>query len=108
MISIPEDTQPTHTHRYVFNGIEAVSTTTLLLANNTQIQIALLYRSPGIPLQALTSLLSRVLNHVSLSSLPCVIVGDFNEDVLHQIDSRILNFMSGHGYTQLVKFTHNS
>ena len=93
--------QPTHTRRYASNGIEAVSTT-LLLADNTQIQIALLYRSPSIPLQALTNLLSRVLNHVSVFSLPCVILGDFNEDILHQTDSRIVSFMSSHGYTQVV------
>ena len=36
-----------------------------------------------------------------MSSLPCVILGDFN-DVLHQTDSRIVTFMSSHGYTQLV------
>ena len=74
MISVPEDMQPTHKRRYASNGIEAVSTT-LLLADNTQIQIELLYRSPSIPLQALTSLLSNVLNHVSVSSLPCIILG---------------------------------
>ena len=36
MISIPEHMQPTNTHRYASNGIEAVSTT--LLANNTSIK----------------------------------------------------------------------
>ena len=91
----------TNTHRYASNGIEAVSTT-LLLAKNKQIQIALLYRSPSVPLQTLTSLLSRVLNHLSTSSLPCVILGDFNEDVLLHTNSRIVSFMSSHGYTQLV------
>ena len=54
MISVPECVQPTNTHRYASNGIEAVSTT-LLLAKNKQIQIALLYRSPSVPLQTLTS-----------------------------------------------------
>ena len=93
--------QLSDTHRYASNGTEAVSTI-ILLANNTQIQIALLYRSPSVPLQALTNLLSRVLNHVSMSSIPCVILGDFNEDLLHQNDSRIVSFMSSHGYTQLV------
>ena len=87
MISIPEDMQPTHTRRYASNGIEAVSTT--LLPDNTQIQVALLYRSPNIPLQALTNLLLTLLNHVSMSSLPCVILGDFNEDILHHTDSII-------------------
>ena len=101
MISVPQGIQATNTHRYASNGIEALSTT-LLLANNTQIQIALLYRSPSIPLQTLTHLLSRVLNRISTSSLPCVILGDFNEDILHHTDSRIMSFMSSHGYTQIV------
>ena len=39
---------------------------------------------------------------MSVFSLPCVILGDFNEDILHQTDSRIVSFMSSHGYTQVV------
>ena len=103
MISVPQYIQPTNTYRYASNGIEALSTT-LLLSNNTQIQVTLLYRSPSIPLQTLTDLLSRVLNRISTSSLPTIILGDFNEDVLHhtESDSRIMNFMSRHGYTQIV------
>ena len=101
MISIPEHMQPTSTHRYASNGIEAVSTI-LLLPDTTQIHVALLYRSPSVPLQTLTSLMSRVLNHVSRSSLPSVVLGDFNEDILHQSSSRVVTFMSSHGYTQVV------
>ena len=100
MISVPECMQPTNTRRYASNGIEAISTT-ILLANNRPVQIALLYRSPSVPLQTLTSLLSRVLNHISTSSLPSIVLGDFNEDVLHT-DCRITSFMSSHGYTQIV------
>ena len=101
MISILEDLQPTHTHTYASNGIEALSTT-LLLANNTQIQIALLYRSPSVPLQTLITTLSTIINHVSIYRLPCIILGDFNEDILQQLNGRIVTFMSNHGYTQLV------
>ena len=101
MISIPEHMQPTNTHRYSSNGIEAVSTT-LLLANNTPIHIGLLYRSPSVPLQILTNLLSRVLEHFSVYSLPCIILGDFNENILHNCNTTILNFMSSGGYIQLV------
>ena len=89
MISLPQYIQPTNTYRYPSNGIEALST--ILLTNNTQIQITLLYRSPSIPLQTFTDLLSRVLNRISTSSLPTIILGDFNEDVWHytESDSRI-------------------
>ena len=99
MISVPECMQPTNACRYASNGIEAISIT-ILLANNRPIQIALLYRSPSVPLQTLTSLLSRVLNHIS-TSLPSIVLGDFNEDILHT-DCRITSFMSSHGYTQIV------
>ena len=101
MISVPEHMQPTHTRRYASNGIEAISTT-LLLANNIQIQIALLYRSPSVLAEAFVNLLSRVLTHMSNFSIPSIILGDFNDDVLLHTDSRISSFMSTHGYTQLV------
>ena len=100
MISVDRDMKPTHIRRYASNSIEAVSIT-LQLPHNTQIQIALLYRSPSAPLLALTSLLSRVLNHVSMSCLPCIILGDFNEDIMQNNDNRIVCFMSSSGYTQL-------
>ena len=100
MISVSEEMQPSHTHRYASNGIEAICTM-LLLADDTRICITLLYRSPRVPLQSLTNILSRVLSHVCTSTLPHVILGDFNEDILHHTDSMIVNFMSSHGYTQL-------
>jgi endonuclease/exonuclease/phosphatase (EEP) superfamily protein YafD len=62
----------------------------------------ILYRSPSVQFQILASLLSTLLNHTFIFSLPCIIVGDFNEDILHQTDSRIVSFMSTHRYTQLV------
>lgn len=74
-----------------------------LLAEKTQIQIALLYRSPSVPSQRLTNLLSRVLNHPSRLSLQGAILGDFKEDILYQTSPRIMTYMSSHGYTQLVK-----
>ena len=76
MISVDRDMKPTQIRRYASYSIEAVSIT-LQLPHNTQIQIALLYRSPSAPLLALTSLLSIVLNHISMSCLPCIILGDF-------------------------------
>ena len=57
---------------------------------------------PSVPLQNFDHTLQN-LNDVSLSSSPCVILGDLNEDILQQANSRIVRFMSSHGYTQLVK-----
>ena len=67
--------QTSYTCRFASNGIEAISTTQLL-PSASQIQVALLYRSPSVPLEALITLLSRMLNHVTASSIPCVILGD--------------------------------
>ena len=90
------DMKTTQISRYASNSsIEAVSITSQL-PHNTQIQIALLYTSPSAPLT------SRVLNHVSMSYLPCIILGDFNDDMQNN-DNQIVTFMSSSRYTQLVK-----
>ena len=68
----------------------------MVLLNLTHIQIALVYRSPTVPRTAL----SKLLQHISLSNTPCVILGDFNE---HQPNSPILSLMCKHGFTQLVE-----
>ena len=40
---------------------------------------------------------------MSLSNLPTIILGDFNEDLSDNTNSRVLHVMSNHGYTQLVQ-----
>ena len=35
--------------------------------------------------------------------MPCVILGDFNEDLIHQPHSRLLDLMSDYDFTQLVE-----
>lgn len=74
----------------------------LLLPNLTHMQIALLYRSPSVSRTTFIAMLTRLLKHVSVSNVPCVILGDFNEDLLHQINSPILTLMSEYGFAQLV------
>ena len=73
------------------------------LPNAGYLQLALLYRSPSVSLATLTTVLHRLLRHLSLSNTPCVILGDFNEDVLHQQNSTLQSFMSDSGFTLLVK-----
>lgn len=51
--------------------------TTLLHYN---IQLALLHRSPGVPMQSLINVFMYMLNHIDIS-LPTIIMGDFNEDI---------------------------
>ena len=38
-----------------------------------------------------------------MSHARCMILGDFNDNLLHQHNSKILSLMSSHGYTQLVQ-----
>lgn len=62
-------------------------------------QIAVVYRSPNVPQEMLITVLTRLLTHVSLCSTPCLIVGDFNENVLHAI----VRLMPDFCFTQLVQ-----
>ena len=78
--------------RFAANGIECVSCM-LALPNFACIQIALVYRSPSVSRTAFITVLTRLLRHVSVSNAPCVILGDFNEDLLHQPKSSILSLM---------------
>ena len=101
MMYVPSQMQLSDIHRFARSGIEAVSCM-LLLPNQTPMQIALVYRSPSVSRTTLIAMLTRLLKHVSVSSAPCLILGDFNEDLLHQINSPILTLMSEHGFSQLV------
>ena len=102
MICVPSHMQPSDTQRFAANGIEAVSCM-MVLPNLTRIQIALVYRSPSVSRTAFIAMLTRLLRHVSLSNTPRVILGDFNEDLLHQPNSPILSLMCKYGFTQLVE-----
>ena len=102
MMYIPNQMHLFNTQRFVTSGIEAMSVT-LGLPNAGYLQLALLYRSPSVSLAMLTTVLHRLLRHLSLSNTPCVILGDFNEDVLHQQNSTLQTFMADSGFTLLVK-----
>ena len=101
LICVPSQMCPSNTHRFATNGIEAVCAT-LTLPNFNNLQIAVVYRSPGVSQTALITLLSRLLAHVSLCNTACMILGDFNEDILHHQNSALLNHMSSFGFKQLV------
>ena len=103
MISVQQHMQRCNTRLFTSNGIEVI-VTTLTLPNAKCLQIALLYRSPTVPTQQLIIMLSTVLNYASMSTVPTLILGDFNDNVLdqRQTESPIVTLMSTHGYTQLV------
>lgn len=102
LIYVPSQMNPCNTQRFSTNGIEAVSAT-IHLPNVGNIQIAVVYRSPSVPQTTLITLLSRLLTHISLSNTPCIILGDFNEDILHHPSNKILRLMSNFSFQLLVK-----
>ena len=101
LMSVPGTTKPSHTNILTSHGIERL--TTRLCVHNTDIQIALLYRPPSVPTATYISVLTTIVAHMSLSTLPTIILGDFNEDLYDNTHSRILDIMSNNGYTQLVQ-----
>ena len=79
LMSVPSTMQPSHTNILTSHGIEGL--TTRLYVHNTDIQIALLYRPPSVPTATLVTVLTTIVTHMSLSTLPTIILGDFNEDL---------------------------
>ena len=98
-ICVPSHMNPTNIQTF---GIEALSTT-IHIQNVGKMQIAVIYRSPSILQATLINLLHRLLKHVSICNLPCIILGDFNEDILHHENSALFNLMSNFSLTQLVQ-----
>lgn len=97
MISVTQDMQPSSTHTITSNDIEAFISI-LLLPNASHFQ-TVLYRSPSTSLQAFVSFLSPVLNHITMSGLPTIILGDFNKDILHCDDCQFVRLLARYGYT---------
>ena len=83
-------------------GIEAVSAT-IQLTGADSLQMAVVYRSPSLAQATLITLLTRLLTHLTISTLPCVVLGDFNEDISVCENSAILNLMSSFGFAQIVQ-----
>ena len=62
------------------------------------------YRRPQLLLATFLSLLHDYLNHIQHQTIPTVILGDFNENLLPcTSSSRLLQFMFSRGFSQLVK-----
>ena len=99
-ISVPQGMKPSNVTKLAFHSIE-ILTSRLMLPNASIIQLALVYRSPSVPLATFVSVVTSLLNYLS-QELPTIVMGDFNEDIIDKRDSRILNLMPSNAYTQLV------
>ena len=91
-----------HPSPVLLHGIEAVSAT-IQIPNARSVQVAVVYRSPNVPQAMLITVLTRLLTHVSLYNSPCLILGDFNENILHQQNTAIVRLMAYFSFTQLVQ-----
>ena len=98
-VSVPCSTKPSNVQKLLFHGIEVVTTQLML---PTAIQLALVYRSPSVPVTMLLSVLSNILNTHLCHDLPTIVLGDFNDDIKDDTHSKVLEFMSSNTYTQLV------
>jgi endonuclease/exonuclease/phosphatase family metal-dependent hydrolase len=103
LICVPSHMSPTNVQRFATTGIEAVSAT-IQLPNSDNFQIAVVYRSPSVLQAMLITLLTRLWTHVTLCTVPCVVLGDFNEDILHCQNSAILSLMSSFSFQQIVPY----
>ena len=102
LMCVPSYFNPSNMQRFTTNGIEAVSAT-VQIPNVGSMQIAVVYRSPNVPQAMLITVLTRLLTHVSLYHSPCDIMGDFNENILHQQNTAIVRLMADFSFTQLVQ-----
>ena len=102
LMCVPSQMSPSNVQRFAVSGIETISAT-IELPSPENLQIAIVYRSPSVPQATLITLLRRLLAHVTQSTTPCIVVGDFNEDLLQSPNSALVRLMESSGFTQLVK-----
>ena len=102
LMCVPSHMTPFNVQRFAVSGIEVVSAT-VKLPRSECLQIATVYRSPSVPQATLITLLRRLLAHLTQSTTPSIVVGDFNEDLLHNPNSALVRLMESSGFTQLVK-----
>ena len=104
MIAANTAIQVHHVTNFSFSHIMIQATTvTLILPNHKQIEVTLVYRSPSVPTSTLLTVLPSILSQLTTSSIPSIILDDFNEDLLAKSDLRQPSFMSSHGFSQLVQ-----
>ena len=103
MIAVSNAMHVSHVTNFPLSHILIEVTTAILtLPNFENLQVTLIYRSPSVPISILLSVMSSILSQATNSSMKNIILGDFNEDLLSNSDSRLLSLMSNHRFSQLV------
>ena len=102
LMCVPSQMKPCNVQRFATTDIEAFSVT-LQFPTAHSMQVALVYRSPSVPQTTFTTVLTTLLSRVCMCHTPCLILGDFNHDILSNQNSGIVSLMSSFSFTQLVK-----
>ena len=82
------------------NGIECINGT-VVLCENFLIVLSLVYRPPQVPMRSLLNTLNDVIENVH-DDEPMIVLGDFNEDVMTNRKSVLIQFMQTNGFRQCV------
>ena len=93
--------QSVQKHNFSNGKLESL-TIEVTLPWQTKLSLSTIYRSPSLNLETLLAFLDVFLSTLP-STMPTVIVGDFNENILHKDNTKLLKFMDTRGYTQHVK-----
>ncbi len=101
MITINNSVKASNVLNFHSNTFIEATTVTLSLPSKKQVQITVIYRSPCVTMTALLPALSSIIDSLSMT-IPSIILGDFNDDLITKTDMRLQNFMSSHEYSQLV------
>ena len=101
MMSVPNFMQPSSINTFASVGIECL--VTMLCIKGRRLQVAVVYRSPTVPLRQFLQFLIKLLAHLSTFDVSSVVLGDMNDNALCKIDSTVEKFMMQNGYTQLAK-----
>ena len=101
MMSVPCTMQPSDPVLFALDGIQCLLTK--LHLNGKTLQLALIYRSPSIPVKVFLSFITNLLQYLTQLNTATIVLGDFNDDVLSYSGSRAETIMSSHSYTQLIR-----
>lgn len=99
---VPSQMNPSNIQRFTANSIEAVSAT-IHVPNVGCIQIGVVYRSPSVSQTTLTTVLSRLLTHLSMNKTLSLVLGDFNDDLLHNQNSLTVRLFTNFAFKQFVQ-----
>ena len=86
----------------MLDGVHGLESKTIHLTTMTgPIIVCVLYREPGLNMTAFLMMLETYLSRLPLN-IPTIITGDFNVNILSDIDSKLIHLMTHYGFTQYV------